>query len=516
MNVLVCGDFNDVLHASDRSSGRFSNSTGTFRDFVLESELQDLPLHGRDYTWHNSQAFSRIDRVLASCDILDHWPPMTISTVDMTLSNHFPILYQSHTTSTSGPKPFRSLNFWWEHADFLPLARSSWVQICTDDGNKDINFKLKKLRMAIRSWHSSHFGKLEQKIKELESQILNLTSSSVARPIPLDLTSALTLARSSLLQHSQELEILRHQQSRVSLGDGNTSFFHRTASANYRNNRISQLDINGNLMFHGPSITSAIRSFYDNLFAAPPSVPFSLRRFHFNTVSNSQNLNLIAPFSVEEVWASICAYGENKAPGPDGFNFFFFKRFWETMKDEVMSLFNHFHDTSLLSDSIKTSFTVLIPKVPGSSSLNNFQPNALIHGIYKIIAKLLSTRLQSVIPNLISGNQFAFVKGRSIHESSFLASEVINSIHSSRRSCLILKPDFHKAFDSISWNYIDSVLRIMSFEMKWLSWLSNCRKNSSSSILINGSPSGPSRLLRGVKQGDPLSPFFICLGCRGV
>lgn len=92
---------------------------------------------------------------------------------------------------------------------------------------------------------------------------------------------------------------------------------------------------------------------------------------------------------------------------------------------------------------------VLIPKVTGSSSLSNFRPITLIHGIYKIIAKLLSFCLRAILPFLISANQFAFVKGRNIHKFSFLASEAIHDLHYRCRFCLVLKLDFHKAFITV-------------------------------------------------------------------
>lgn len=91
--VLMCGDFNEVLHESERAGVRFLPSMVAFQDFILECELHDLPLQGRDYTWHNRLSFSRIDKVLASGDILDRWPPMSISTVDTTLSDYLPILF---------------------------------------------------------------------------------------------------------------------------------------------------------------------------------------------------------------------------------------------------------------------------------------------------------------------------------------------------------------------------------------------------------------------------------------
>lgn len=108
-----------------------------------------------------------------------------------------------------------------------------------------------------------------------------------------------------------------------------------------------------------------------NLFSACPPVPFSLRKLAFATVIHDQNLSLIAPFTYDEVFSAFNSCGENKAPGPDGFNFKFYRLFWDCIKPQVMDPLTKFHEKGCLPDSIKSSYTVLIPKVAGSSTLTN-------------------------------------------------------------------------------------------------------------------------------------------------
>lgn len=83
-------------------------------------------------------------------------------------------------------------------------------------------------------------------------------------------------------------------------------------------------------------------------------------------------------------------------------------------------------------------------------------------------------------------------------------------------SCFVLKLDFHKAYDYVSWEYIDAVCRRMSFDQKWINWLANCRTNSVTSILVNGLPSKPIQLKRGVKQGDPIFQYIFVLAIEGL
>lgn len=74
--------------------------------------------------------------------------------------------------------------------------------------------------------------------------------------------------------------------------------------------------------------------------------------------------------------------------------------------------------------------------------------------VYKIMAKLLAHRLQLVMDKLISPSQSSFIKGRQILDGALIASEVIESCKKLKKEAVILKLDFHKAFDCISWGYI--------------------------------------------------------------
>lgn len=94
-----------------------------FRDFVSVCILHDLLQHGRDYTWCNSIAYLRIDHVLAKYDVLDLWPLMNAITNYFILADHFLIVFKSHPRENSRPRPFRSLNYWWDKTEFTDYVR---------------------------------------------------------------------------------------------------------------------------------------------------------------------------------------------------------------------------------------------------------------------------------------------------------------------------------------------------------------------------------------------------------
>ncbi|KAK1258252.1 hypothetical protein QJS04_geneDACA012762 [Acorus gramineus] len=162
------------------------------------------------------------------------------------------------------------------------------------------------------------------------------------------------------------------------------------------------------------------------------------------------------------------------------------------------------------------SFICLIPKVPDADSMDDFRPISLCGTIYKVITKILATRLQVVLPNLVSLNQTAFVKGQNISHGILLAHELIRYLNkgtSPNRAAI--KVDLRKAFDSIRWPFIYNVLKGMNFPSKWIMWIKECIETPKFSILINGSPNGFFWCELRFKARGPTITTPLCLGNRG-
>ncbi|GAU49947.1 hypothetical protein TSUD_408420 [Trifolium subterraneum] len=135
--------------------------------------------------------------------------------------------------------------------------------------------------------------------------------------------------------------------------------------------------------------------------------------------------------------------------------------------------------------------------------IGDFRPISLVGSLYKLVAKVLAGRLSTVMEKLISPNQSAFIKGRQLVDGVVAVNEIIDFARKSKRSCLIFKVDFEKAYDSVSWSYLDYMLVRFGFGAKWRSWIRTCVFSGNLSVL------GLSGAIRNAEERNLFTGFRV-------
>ena len=257
-----------------------------------------------------------------------------------------------------------------------------------------------------------------------------------------------------------------------------------------RRNTTKVVEVDGLQVTAHEGKVAALTSFYKGILGEPGDSSFS---FDLGTLNLGQKLasdRLTAEFSTEEALLAVRSMNSNSAPGPDGFGPSFYGAAWDTIKDDVMALLHGFFDGSVQLDRVNRSYMVLLPKKPGAVSVDAFRPICLQNCSVEIAAKILTTRMQQEISELIDKDQTGFLKGRTIAENFVYAAEILQLCHKRRAPTLVLKLDFAKAFDTVNWDCLMKVMAARGFSEQWRSWVHMLLATSRTAVLVNGSP-GP-------------------------
>ncbi|WJX92273.1 hypothetical protein P8452_73938 [Trifolium repens] len=518
----IIGDFNDLLSQEDKLGHNphpnwlFSG----FRSAVNDCDITDIQLEGHRFTWIKSRGSShvieeRLDRAMASSDWLALFPEVKLTNLLASHSDHSPILLHTNPVlRIHNNYSFKFENLWIQEEDVGEVVEMGWCK----EACLEVTDRVEACADELQRWGRRKRMRFKEEMEacsaEMEMLRGKLDTDSVTRFQELQNNHARFLVQDEAYWRQ------RAKMHWLKEGDLNTKFFHMSANARRKVKKIEKLVSDGNVVVTAQEdLCEVAKNYFDTLFKASDGIHEPVLSIIQPKVSAEDNERLTAPILKEEIHAALMDMHPDKSPGPDGFNPAFYQHFWHLCGDDIFAAVKSWLARGFFPTSLNETNICLIPKCDSPNTMKDLRPIALCNVLYKMVSKLLANRLRQCIDKCISEEQSAFVEGRSILDNAMIAMEVIHSLKRRTRGSkgeLALKIDISKAYDKVDWGFLKGMLVRFGFSEMWVQWMMMCVSTVNYSVLMNLDKVGPIYPGRGLRQGDPLSPYLFILATEGL
>ncbi|GJW51998.1 hypothetical protein Tco_0093349 [Tanacetum coccineum] len=278
------------------------------------------------------------------------------------------------------------------------------------------------------------------------------------------------------------IPIVKAKVEWLKLGDANTTYFHKVVKSQAARNQIDSITNTNGVCVGGDQLSS------------------------------DAAIHMVRNVTDNEIRDAIFFIGDNKASGPDGYSTAFFKEVWDIIAVDVIKAINEFFTNGVLLKELNHTIIALILKVTTPMRINDYRPISCCNVLLKCISKIISNQMKDFLPNLVSLNQSAFVPRRRISDNILLTQELMHNYHLDRGpSRCAFKVDIQKAYDTVDWKFLHDVLVGFGFHPRMIGWIMECVTSTSFFLSINGYLYGYFKGKRGLRQGDPMSPYLFTL-----
>ena len=382
-----------------------------------------------------------------------------------------------------------------------------------------------KFTQAATRWNVSHFGNIFTRKKNIMVRLNGIQRALSVRPSTflVNLENELLKELDRVLNQEEKIWTLKSRVNWMIQGDRNTTFYHVSTLVWRKRNQILAIkDPLGEWIHEESAIKEVVRSgfnaIYTTSFVAGSRDAPGLSQWQAR-LTNEEKESIGGVASEEEIKSALWSLKAFKAPGPDGLHAGFFHRFWLIVSKSIVDVVKKVFEEKAVPEYLNRTLIALIPKIQSLETLNNYRPISLCNTMYKIITKIIVARLRSFLDKIISPLQMPFVPGRKGIDNVIIVQEIIHTLSrkKGRVGYMAIKIDLEKAYDKLEWSFIRDMLIRANLPVDLIDIIMSCISTVSTSILFNGEALDPIYPSRGIRQGDPLSPylFIICMEFLG-
>ncbi|KAL8115005.1 hypothetical protein AgCh_021723 [Apium graveolens] len=518
----IIGDFNDLMTADEKEGGHIHPRAllNGFSEAINDCALIDLGYKGDKFTWERFRGtdkwvVERLDRGFANKEWTELFSNAEVRVHEVSTSDHMPLCLQlNRKVYMPKGRRFRFENMWVQEKECRNIVHECWH----NGGEHDLLSKLARCCQRLEEWGGGLIKNLKSKLAFYRKEMQRLKSRRDRGGV-----SLYNEARWNYLRLLEKQEVFWSQRAKqywLRNGDNNTRFFHKFATTRQKHNRIQRIkDANGDWQDTEEGIQNTITRYFENIFLESDEGEQMSDSIRFNQITDEQRDELMQELTEEEVKEAVFAMQPEKSPGIDGLNPCFFQTYWNVVCKDVFEFCRQFFEHGSLPDEVNRTLVCLIPKVKCPKQVADLRPISLCNVVMRILSKVLANRLKPCLGSIISNNQSAFIEGRLLTDNALLAFEINHYIHRKTQGndgVAALKIDISKAYDRLEWRYIELMMNRMGFPQNWIVRVMQLVKKVSYSFLRNGKVFGDVRPSRGIRQGDPISPYLYIICAEGL
>ena len=391
--LMILMDNSEKIGGPPRSEGTFI----PFRFFVAQNGLWDIKHSGNHFSWRGMRGDhfikSRLDRALANCGWFESIPAGRCEYLPFDGSDHRPLITFLDDSKRNNKGLFRFDRRLRDNEEVRALVDSAWQA----SPEESVIAKINRCRTQIIHWTKNQNTNSCRLIKEAQNSLEKALSDTVPNHPLIQYCTAV------LSKLYKDEELFWRQRRRIQWlhgGDKNSAYFHAVTRGRRATNNVSVIEDEHGSEFHDEDqIAATISCYYQAIFTAGQRSDDSVvAEALAPKVTDDLNRHLTSTPTLVEIKVAVFSIHPDKAPGPDGFSTGFYHSFWDIIGSDVSLDLIPFFQSSFLSQRQNETHIRMIAKIPSPRKVADYRPIALCTVHYKMIAKILTKRLQPFFP----------------------------------------------------------------------------------------------------------------------
>ncbi|XP_058734231.1 uncharacterized protein LOC131605962 [Vicia villosa] len=377
------GDFNAIIEYGEYKCASCPATTH-MKEFLSWSDsnhLVHVPTMGNQYTWNNGRKVKkltekRLDKAICNFKWIDCYIKTSCHTLTKANSDHYHILLNFNFNDIKYISQIKFKNMWTNHSDCREIVEKTWNTRIYGCPMYILDKKLRILKSKLKDWNKNHFGKVQEKVKEAEINLMNIQQAIVNKEYDDTLRNHEKNPQEEYNKALDFEEQFWKENARINWctdGDRNTKFFHRYAAIKRSPNTINAITINDVVHTNMDTIEKHFLDHFHQLFnknvvlqdngLVEETIP--------NLINEDTNKTLTSIPTEMEIEEAVMSLNEDGAPGTDGSGAVFFQTYWDIVGIDVINVVSLFFKEDWILPHYNSNTIVLVPKVKGLTRWSN-------------------------------------------------------------------------------------------------------------------------------------------------